>query len=48
MTFDLGLLGGRYVASPRIGGQVGFSVDFPDVWKRKPIEVDGTERTKSQ
>jgi hypothetical protein len=34
MTFDFGLLGGKYVASPRIGGQVGFSVDFPDVFSR--------------
>jgi Putative MetA-pathway of phenol degradation len=25
-----GLLGGKYIASPRIGGQIGFSVDFPD------------------
>ena len=24
-----GLLGGVYVASPRIGGQIGLSVDFP-------------------
>jgi hypothetical protein len=31
MTFDFGLLGGRYIASPRIGGQIGFSVDFPDI-----------------
>ena len=31
MTFDFGVLGGRFVASPRIGVQVGFSVDFPDV-----------------
>jgi len=31
----LGLLGGKYIASPRIGGQIGFSIDFPDVW-RKP------------
>jgi hypothetical protein len=31
LTFDFGLLGGRFIASPRIGGQVGFSVDFPDV-----------------
>jgi len=30
-SFDFGLLGGKYVASPRIGGQVGFSVDFPDI-----------------
>jgi hypothetical protein len=27
--FTFGLLGGEYAASPRIGGQVGFSVDFP-------------------
>lgn len=31
MTFDFGLLGGKYLASPRIGGQIGFSVDFPDI-----------------
>lgn len=31
MTFDFGLLGGKYIASPRIGGQIGFSMDFPDV-----------------
>ena len=31
MTFDFGLLGGKYIASPRIGVQIGFSVDFPDV-----------------
>lgn len=35
MTLDLGVLGGRYVGSPRIGAQVGFSIDFPDVF-RKP------------
>ena len=34
MTFDFGVLGGKYVASPRLGGQIGFSVDFPDVWHR--------------
>jgi len=26
-----GLLGGRYIASPRLGVQIGFSVDFPDI-----------------
>jgi hypothetical protein len=30
-SFSFGLLGGEYAASPRIGGQVGFSVDFPAV-----------------
>jgi hypothetical protein len=32
LAFCFGLLGGKYVASPRIGAQIGFSVDFPDVW----------------
>jgi Putative MetA-pathway of phenol degradation len=34
LQFTFGLLGGRYIASPRIGGQIGFAVDFPDVWRR--------------
>jgi len=28
-SFTFGVLGGRYEASPRIGGQMGFEVDFP-------------------
>jgi hypothetical protein len=35
LSLDFGLLGGKYVASPRMGGQIGFSVDFPDII-RKP------------
>lgn len=31
MTFNFGVLGGKYIASPRIGGQIGFSMDFPDI-----------------
>jgi hypothetical protein len=31
LAFDFGVLGGKYIASPRIGGQIGFSVDFPDI-----------------
>jgi hypothetical protein len=34
LTFDFGLLGGRYIASPRIGAQIGFSLDFPAI--RRP------------
>jgi hypothetical protein len=30
LNFCFGLLGGKYVASPRIGGQIGFAMDFPD------------------
>jgi hypothetical protein len=29
LNFCFGLLGGKYVASPRLGGQIGFTVDFP-------------------
>jgi hypothetical protein len=28
--FCFGMLGGKYVASPRFGGQIGFTIDFPD------------------
>ncbi|MBZ5609713.1 MAG: transporter [Acidobacteriia bacterium] len=31
LAVSFALLGGKYIASPRIGGQIGFSVDFPDV-----------------
>lgn len=34
LSFDFGVLGGKYVASPRFGVQVGFSVDFPVFRKR--------------
>lgn len=33
LAFCFGILGGKYVASPQIGGQIGFAVDFPDLWK---------------
>jgi hypothetical protein len=33
LTLDFGVLGGKYVASPRIGGQLGVSVDFPAVFR---------------
>jgi hypothetical protein len=29
LALAFGLLGGKYVASPRIGMQLGFAVDFP-------------------
>lgn len=29
LSFCFGLLGGKYVASPRFGGQIGFAIDFP-------------------
>ena len=31
LTLCLGVLGGKYGATPRIGGQIGISIDFPDV-----------------
>lgn len=35
LSFTFGVLGGKYVGSPQVGGQLGFAVDFPDVF-RKP------------
>jgi hypothetical protein len=35
LAVSLGVLGGRYIASPRIGAQVGFAVDFPDILHRQ-------------
>jgi hypothetical protein len=32
LSLCFGLLGGRYIASPRIGGQLGFALDLPDVF----------------
>jgi hypothetical protein len=32
LSFCFGLLGGKYVASPQVGGQIGFAMDFPDLW----------------
>ena len=31
LAVSFGLLGGKYVGSPRVGGQIGFAIDFPDV-----------------
>ena len=35
LSVDFGVLGGKFVGSPRAGVQAGFAVDFPDVF-RKP------------
>ena len=32
LTLCIGILGGKYGATPRIGGQIGFSMDFPDLF----------------
>jgi hypothetical protein len=34
LTFNFGLLAGKHSASPRLGGQIGFSMDFPDILGR--------------
>jgi hypothetical protein len=36
LTFTFGALGGKYIASPRIGAQIGFSMDFPDILQAHP------------
>lgn len=35
-SFAFGLLGGKYVASPRFGAQIGFAMDFPDIAHKSP------------
>ena len=35
-SLTFGVLGGRYEASPQIGGQMGFEVDFPTVLRPRP------------
>jgi hypothetical protein len=40
VTLCVGLIGGEYAASPRIGGQIGIAVDFPNAlapFGRKPV-----------
>jgi len=34
LTLSFGFVAGKYDASPRIGGQIGLSLDFPDVFRR--------------
>ena len=36
LAFSFGVLGGRFIASPLVGAQIGFAVDFPDVVRRAP------------
>lgn len=36
LSFCFGILGGKYVASPRLGGQFGFAIDFPAVFEPPP------------
>jgi hypothetical protein len=38
LSVTFAVLGGHDVGSPRIGGQVGFEVDFPAVLHRSPVE----------
>ena len=32
LSLSFGVLAGRFGATPRIGGQIGFSMDFPQLW----------------
>ncbi|HEY6490948.1 MAG: transporter [Terracidiphilus sp.] len=36
LSITFAVLGGQYEASPSIGGQAGFAIDFPDVWRSLP------------
>jgi len=38
LSLTFAVLGGKYTASPRIGGQFGFAVDFPAIWHASSSE----------
>jgi len=38
LAVSFGVLGGKFIASPLVGGQIGFSVDFPDVLRPAPSQ----------
>jgi hypothetical protein len=40
LTFNFGVLGGKYIASPRLGAQLGFSVDFPAVLHTRALDIN--------
>jgi hypothetical protein len=46
-AFTFGLLGGKYEASPRIGGQIGFSMDFPTIFRRSSSAENTVEGPKT-
>jgi len=46
-SFTFGLLGGRYEASPRIGGQIGFAMDFPAFFRRPDSKPAATANSRT-
>jgi hypothetical protein len=40
-SFTFGLLGGKYEASPRIGGQIGLAMDFPAIFRSSASPQSG-------
>ena len=41
------VLGGKYEASPRIGGQVGFAIDFPAIFRRSSADQTASGNLKT-
>ncbi len=48
MTFNFGVLGGKYIATPRIGGQIGFSVDFPDIVHKRAPDLNSANKFRKK
>jgi len=46
-SFTFGLLVGKYEASPRIGGQLGFSIDFPAIFRRADSKEPATVSSRA-
>jgi hypothetical protein len=46
LSVTLGVLGGKYEASPRIGGQVGFAIDFPATFRQTSTDQSSSGNFK--
>jgi len=47
LSLTFAVLGGKYVASPRIGGQVGFAVDFPAILHSSDSSQRSSDRSRA-
>src|SRR5262250_696073 len=47
LSFTFALVGGKYVGSPRIGGQVGFAMDFPAIFHRTASDQTSSQGFKT-
>ena len=47
LSFSFALLGGKYIGSPKIGGQLGFAMDFPAIFHRRTSDPTRSQNFKT-